>query len=157
MKYRKSTISVLLFLCFAVWGTIGWKVYNNLKDPPVPVSRVSKPVMPEKKDSINLLLNYQDPFLGDFLIEDEPTTEVVQEPNFETLEQQMGYREEIIPNFQYKGIIRIGKVSQAIVAHQDENILLSVQDKIGEFVVLKITEEALTVSRAGKKYELNLE
>ena len=69
----------------------------------------------------------------------------------------MGYEEDIVPNFQYKGTIRIGKVSQAIVAYQDESILLSVLDKIDEFVVLQISEKALTVSRAGKKHQLNLE
>lgn len=157
MKYRKSTVAVLLFLCFLVWGTIGWKVYNNLKGSPVPVLQATKPVIVEKKDSIKLLLNYRDPFLGDFLMDDESYSEMVKEPNLETIEQQMGYAEEITPNFQYKGIIRIGKVSQAIVAHQDESILLSVQDKIDEFVVLKISETVLTVSRAGKKYQLNLE
>lgn len=157
MKYRKSTVSILLFLCFVVWGTIGWKVYSDLKDSSLPVLQVTKPVIAEKKDSVYLLLNYRDPFLGDFLMEDEVSTEVLQDQNFETPEQQMGYEEDIIPNFQYKGTMRIGKVSQAIVAHQDESILLSVQDKIGEFVVLQISEKVLTVSRAGKKYQLNLE
>jgi Tfp pilus assembly protein PilP len=157
MKYRKSTVSILLFLCFIVWGTIGWKVYSNLKDSSLPVLQVAKPVIAEKKDSVYFLLNYRDPFLGDFLMEDEVSTEAPQEQNFETPEQQMGYEEDIIPNFQYKGTMRIGKVSQAIVAHQDESILLSVQDKIGEFVVLQISEKVLTVSRAGKKYQLNLE
>lgn len=158
MKYKKSTISVLLFLCFVVWGTIGWKVYSNMKDLPVSVRQVTKPLITEKKkDSACLLLNYRDPFLGDFSIEDEPSTNVMQEPNFETPEQQKNYGEEIVPNIHYKGSIRIGKVLQAIVAHQDKSILLSVQEKIGDFVVLRITEEVLTVSREGKKYQLSLE
>ena len=157
MKYRKSTVSILLFLCIVVWGTIGWKVYSNMKDSPLPILQVAKPVIAEKKDSVYLLLNYRDPFLGDFLIKDEVSTEALQEQNFETPAQQMGYEEDIVPNFQYKGTIRIGKVSQAIVAYQDESILLSVLDKIDEFVVLQISEKALTVRRAGKKHQLNLE
>lgn len=157
MKNRKSTTSVLLLLCIVVWGTIGWKVFSNLNDSPVLVAQIAKPVMAIRKDSIRLLLNYRDPFLGDYLMEDSSRTEVVQEAAYVNPEPNLGFEQETPPDFQYKGTIRIGKTSQAIVARQDENILLNVRDKIGEFVVLNISEEILTVSRAGKKYQLSIE
>lgn len=157
MKNRKRTTSVLLLLCIVIWGTIGWRVFNNLNDSPVPVAQVAKSVMEIKKDSISLLLNYRDPFLGDYLMEDSSRAEVVQEVVYVNPEPDLGFEQEVTPDFQFKGTIRIGKTSQAIVTRQDENILLNVRDKIGEFVVLDISENILTVSRTGKKYQLSIE
>ena len=157
MKHRKSSIFILLFLCIAIWGTIGWKVFYKLSDSPIVGTQVSKRATAAKKDSLCLLLNYRDPFLGDYLTEGSPTTEIEQEADYENPEHNLVFEQEIVPDFQYKGTIRIGKASQAIVACQDESILLNVRDKIGEFVVLSITEETLTVSRAGKKYQLSIE
>lgn len=157
MKNKKSTIILLLVLCIAIWGTIGWKVVYRLNDSPVIVAQVVKNIKVMKNDSVCLLLNYRDPFLDDYLIEDNPTTEIVKEATYENSEYNLEVIQETVPDFQYKGTIRIGKVSQAIVVRQDESILLNVRDKIGEFTVSNIAEEVLTVSRAGKQYQLSIE
>lgn len=157
MKLRKGSTFVLLLLCVIVWGTIGWKVYCNLDNPAIPVVRSSKTAIVVKKDSIGLLLNYRDPFLGDYLVVDSAITEIVQEESNGYSEQNMGIVQEVLPDFQYKGNIRIGESLQAIVIRQNENILLNAHDKIGEFKVLGITEGVLTVSRAGTKYQLNIQ
>lgn len=157
MKYNKSTIFILLFLCIVIWATISWKVFYNLRDSPVPVTQVPKLTKVVNDDSVRLLLDYRDPFLGDYLIEDNSKVGMQEEDAFESPEYSMAFEQEILPDFQYKGSIRIGKVSQAIVSRQDEIILLNAGNKIGEFTVLNIAEEALTVSRKGKKYQLNIE
>lgn len=156
MKNKKSTVIVLLFLCTIVWGIIGWRVYHSLTDIPVTASPPKKPVMIMKKDSTYLLLNYRDPFLDDYIEEETAISPDLSEADLNSTDNHY-MSEEAMPNFQYKGIIRIGKVSQAIVAYKDENRLLKTGDKIDDFIVTGITDETLTVSRAGKKYQLNIE
>lgn len=156
MKTKKSTVAILLSLCIIVWGIIAWKVYRNLTDIPVTAPRTSRPV-PVKKDSIHLLLNYRDPFLDDYIEEESPTPENAQEATSDGTENNRAKREEITPDFQYKGVIRMGKISQAIVVNNGETVLLKVREKVGEFMVTGMTEECLTVSRKGKKYQLNIE
>lgn len=157
MKNKKSTVIVLLFLCTIVWGIIGWRVYHSLTDIPVNASPPSKPVMTIKKDSTYLLLNYRDPFLDDYIEEETAISPDLSEIDSNNTDDHYISEKETMPDFQYKGIIRIGKVSQAIVAYKDENSLLKTGDKIDDFVVTGITEDILTVSRAGKKYQLNIE
>lgn len=157
MKLRKDSTFVLLLLCVIVWGTIGWKVYCNLNNPTIPVVKSSKTAIVVKKDSISLLLSYRDPFLGDYLVADSASTEIVHQESTGYSEQNMGMTQEVLPDFQYKGNIRIGETLEAIVIRKNENILLNVHDKIGEFKVLSITESVLTVSRAGTKYQLNIQ
>lgn len=158
MKNKKVTISVLLFLCAVIWGIIAWKVYSALEDSSPSVILTTKQVIVTNQDSIRLLLNYRDPFLDEYAAQERANPEVQEEESVpEALSYNPPFEEESQPNFQYKGIIRIGKSTQAIIFRQNESVLLKAKDKIGEFTILKITEEHLTVRRKGKEYQLNKE
>lgn len=64
MKNKKTTY-LLLVLSIVVWGAAGWKVYNAFHTQPE-VPTVKKETKTVLKDSISLLLNYRDPFLGKY-------------------------------------------------------------------------------------------
>lgn len=157
MKNKKVITSILLFLCVVIWGTIGWKVYSAFQDDDTVVPQPTKKNdIAEKKDTLHLLLNYRDPFLGDYL-----NDEVKEEKNIDqTIPRKEIYEEPVIdnpPDFLYKGIIRFGKNTRAMVQWNGKSLMLGPKDKIGEFIIVQIKEEQLTVSRKNKKYELSIQ
>ncbi len=154
---KKVTTYVLLTLCIVIWGTIGWKVYSALQDDtPVPV-RAAKVAAVPPKETPSLLLNYRDPFLGGYPQQKVKTEKASPEPVVERREYAEPPQTEVVPDFQYKGIIRFGKMTQAIINRNGESLMLKANEKVGEFNVVQITEAKLVVSRKNKKYELSVQ
>ncbi len=154
---KKATTYLLLILCVVVWGTIGWKVYAALQEnTPIPVPPVKVAVAP-KKDTISLLLNYRDPFLGGYPKHKATVEKTVTEPAVHREVYAAPPQEEIVPDFQYKGVIRFGKMTQAIVNRNGESLMLKANETVGEFSVVQITDSKLVVSRKNKKYELSVQ
>jgi len=158
VKSNKPTTYVLLLLSIGIWCTVAYRIYVAFKDDePSVVQPVTKPLKRMEKDTVALLLNYKDPFLG----EDPPPKEKVKKQQTKAIPAKRPVVAapspppvEIIPDFQYKGVIRLGKNAQAIVNRKGENIVLKPKEKIGEFLVTEITDEKLIVTRKGKKYDL---
>jgi len=157
MKNKKVVTSILLFLCVIIWGTIGWKVYSALQENDVVIPQLKKTnAMVEKRDTLNLLLNYRDPFIGEYPdSEIKEKNDVIQPVVMVETDEELVF--EISPDFQYKGIIRLGKTTQAMVQWNGKSLLFKPKDKIGEFTITQITEEKLTVSRKNIKYELPIQ
>ncbi len=155
---KKATILILLFLCIVVWGTIGWKVYSALQEEtPVLVASVKAPAPKAQPDTLALLLDYRDPFLGGYPQQRKQVeeTSLRQAVDREVYAEQP--QEEVIPDFEYKGVVRMGQTTQAIVSRHGENLMVKVNEKVGEFSVLKITDNTLLVSRKNKQYELPIQ
>jgi hypothetical protein len=148
-KNKKTTTCVLLFLSAVIWGTIGWKVYEAIQEDTPAMPQTAKAIVKEKKNAVMLLLNYRDPFL-DAYSKAKPVSE--EESELYYIEPE----EEIMPDFQYKGIIKLGEELQAIISRNGESLMLKTRDKIGEFSILQIGDDKLIVSRKGEKYELPL-
>lgn len=151
---KKATTYILLSLCLVIWGTIGWKVYSAMQDDiPVPVNKIPAQAIPPK-DTIALLLNYRDPFLGGY---SKQATQVEEPPREVAPKQEVnaGQTEtEVVPDFQYKGTIRMGKTTKAIVNRNGESMLLKANGRVGEFNILRIEDSRLVVTRKNKRYEL---
>lgn len=157
MKNKKPVTLILLFLCVIIWGTIGWKVYSAFQENDVVIVQPTKKnATAEKKDTLHLLLNYRDPFLGEYsdsaMKEEDDTIYPVA---LEGVEDEPAI--EISPDFRYKGIIRLGKNTQAMVQWNGKSLMFKTKDKVGEFTITQITEEKLIVSRKNKKYELPIQ
>lgn len=157
MKNKKSAIYILMILCIVVWGTIGWKVYAAFRKESPTLSVVPRKVVVEKKDTAMLLLNYRDPFLGGYpkaekAVKDTENTKYPVKKEIYTPPST-----EVIPDFQYKGVIRVGKKTQAIIEQDGQSRIFSVRERINDFTILRITDESLTVSRKNKTYELSLQ
>nr|WP_320059421.1 hypothetical protein [uncultured Bacteroides sp.] len=156
MKNNKITTYILLLLSAGVWGIIAWRVYASLKDDTPGIQSVAKAPKKMKEDTIALLLNYRDPFLGDY---PKGKTTIKEQKAKPVPAKQVNIQPqaEILPDFQYKGVIRLGKESQVIVSRNGENVMLKLKDKIGEFNVAEIRDDKLVVSCKGKKYDLPLQ
>ena len=80
MKNKKVTY-LLIVLTAVIWGTIGWKVYNAFKEDNVPIAAKGERAMPQKEsDPIRLILDYRDPFLGDYDGPKRTTPTILKQP-----------------------------------------------------------------------------
>lgn len=155
MKNKKVTY-LLLVLSIVLWGIIGWKVYGafNYIQPEIPT--IKKEVVTNKKDSITLLLNYRDPFLGKYcsgnivkdtipakriLVAASPTKKI----------------EPVVPQIQYKGIINIGKVSMAILQKDGKVLTIKVGEEIDGFKLYKMDDNKIMLSKKQKRYEIPIQ
>ena len=157
MKNKKVTY-LLLILTVVIWGTIGWKVYNALKDDSIPVMAVNERVAPQKEsDPIRLILNYRDPFLGDYNESKRPISSNSQIATIANNKQPVPSEPEVLPNFRYKGIIRVGTETKAMVNISGETVLFGINEHIGDFMISGISDEKLVVKRNKKEYSLPLQ
>lgn len=155
MKTKRSSVLVLFLLCIVVWGIVAWKVYVGLRETPVTLPS-RKAIDKVEKKEMGLLLNYRDPFLNNSVkvVEASGKSEKVIKHN---VKSNGAYREEVLPDFQYKGIIRMGKSFQAIVSKEGESVLLKCGDRINDFIVKNITEESIVVECNGKRQKIYIE
>lgn len=155
MKNKKTTY-LLLILSIALWGFIGWKVYTtfNFTKPEIPI--IKKEPKIAKEDSISLLLNYRDPFLGkysksfstkDSLPSRKKTTTVTLTPK----------QVPDIPNIQFKGVINVGKTPMVIVQKNDKVITIKVGDEVDGFKLTKMDDNKIILSKERKKYEISIQ
>lgn len=155
MKNKKVTY-FLLVLSVGLWGFIGWKVYAafNFTQPEIPTVKKEPTIVSE--DSVALLLNYRDPFLGKYsqtiLLKDtlpkrrKSMTVSVAPKQAPTL-----------PNVQFKGVINVGKKSMAIVQKSGKVITLKVGEEVDGFKLTKIDDSKIILSKERKRYEIPIQ
>ena len=71
---NKKTAYIMVPIVLAIWGMIGWKVYAAMKGNDEKLSSVIleekvKTTGAEIPDTISLIANYRDPFLGKMFVE----------------------------------------------------------------------------------------
>lgn len=157
MKNKKVTY-FLLVLSIGLWGFIGWKIYGAFNQSTPEVPTVKKETAIVEKDSISLLLNYRDPFLGKYnqaatvkaatlSADREPTTAPPIQPK----------QEPTPPNVQYKGVMNAGKTSMAIVQNNDRVLTITVGEEVDGFKLTKIEDNKIVLSKERKRYEIPLQ
>jgi Tfp pilus assembly protein PilP len=157
MRTKKFAIPVLLTLSIVIWGTIAWKVYAAMHEeshemPVAPsVLKSAKPAAP------TLLLNYKDPFLGDYRSVPQPADEKPARQNRPSARLPAEQTPEVMPDFTYKGFIRMGKEVKAMVERDGKSLQLKVGDRIGLFGIERIEPYQLTVTYQRRKYELSVQ
>jgi|GEM_PF-1342443 hypothetical protein len=155
MKNNKYLTIVLLAASAIIWGTIAWRVYQAFnKKPDLPEEIQIRPSV-IKADSVRLLLNYDDPFLGksdNKTKTDKPYTDEIFNPEDVLMEQQV----ETVsgPAFKFKGVLKSGKNLYGLLDFQGETIMIRKKDKIGDFYIVDITAEKVVVRREGLEMDL---
>jgi len=158
VKNNKYITYVLLLISTGIWCIVAYRIYSAIKDKePAVCQTVIKPTKSVIKDSAVLLLNYRDPFSEEVTPEKINKEKKIPKKKIKVTPQKqlaVPLKVEVLPDFQYKGIIRFGKSVKAIANRNGETIILKPKEKIGEFLVAIITDEKMTVVRNGKKYGL---
>lgn len=156
MKNKKVTY-LLLVLSIALWGFIGWKVYNafNYNQPEIPM--VKKEVIMADKDSITLLLNYRDPFLGKYSSGSIPKdTLPVKKKTIVAIPPQKP--EPTSPKMNYKGTMHVGNIIMVVLQKDDGKVLtIKVGDVIDGYKLTKIDDNKIILIKDRKKYEIPIQ
>ncbi|MDR0894157.1 MAG: host-nuclease inhibitor Gam family protein [Prevotellaceae bacterium] len=154
MKTKKLTVPVLLTLSMVIWGVIAWKVYAAMHEESREAPVASPIVKPAKPEAPTLLLNYKDPFLGDYRSASQPTGEEPARKVTPAVRPPAESTPEAVPDFTYKGFIRVGKEVKAMVERNGKSLQLKAGDRIGLFRIEVIGDYQLTVTYQSRKYEL---
>lgn len=144
---------VLLVAVVLIWGVIILKVVKGSRpaEKPLVENRIKEPVMNESKDSLQL--NYRDPFLGDFVR--------IKEVKKSSQSQAKDIRKEPelppVPDFIFKGLIGNGVEQRAMVLQNRRLHILGLGEMIGEFKVIGISPELMTVQNGKYKVEVKVQ
>ncbi|MDR0961935.1 MAG: hypothetical protein LBM62_05180 [Mediterranea sp.] len=157
MKTKKFTVPLLLILSIVIWGTIAWKVYAAMHEPSDAIPVIAATPKPVKPEEPKLLLNYKDPFLGDY----PPASQANEEKPVQKVSPVVRHTtepiREVAPDFTYKGFMRMGKEVKALVELDGKSIQLKVGDQLGVFKIQLIEPHKLTVLHQSRKYELSVQ
>lgn len=155
MKSKKTTY-LLLTLSIVIWLTVGWKIYRAFNaDTVEPVAR--KIIETLKKDSISLLLNYKDPFLGGYNVtaREQKAQPVTQKKVVPTIKSQP--ERPTAPEFQMKGTLNIGEAQTAILQKSNQTFTLKIGETLDGFRIIAINENRIVICKDGKRYELSIQ
>ena len=142
----------LLVTVILIWGIIILKVLRGSRpvEEPLVENRIKEPVKNASKDSLQL--NYRDPFLGEFVR--------IKEVKKSSKSQAKVIRKEPelppMPDFTFKGLIGNGVEQRAMVLKNGSLHILGLGEMIGEFKVIGISPELMTVQNGKHKVEVKV-
>lgn len=142
----------LLVTVILIWGIIILKVVRGSRpvEEPLVENRIKEPVKNASKDSLQL--NYRDPFLGEFVR--------IKEDKKPSLSQVKVVRREPelppVPDFTFKGLLGNGTEQRAMVMKNGSLHMLGLGEMIGEFKVIRISPELMTVQNGKHKIEVKV-
>ena len=142
----------LLVTVILIWGIIILKVVRGSRpvEEPLVENRIKEPVKNASKDSLQL--NYRDPFLGEFVR--------IKEVKKSSQSQAKVIRKEPelppVPDFTFKGLIGNGEEQRAMVLKNGNLHILGIGEMIGEFKVIGISPELMTVQNGKHKIEVKV-
>lgn len=155
MKNKKVTY-FLLVLSIGLWGFIGWEVYAAFNFTPPEIPQVKKETKIATEDSIALLLNYRDPFLGkysrDVLTRDSLPAK--RKPLAVALAPKQAPS---LPNIQFKGVMNVGKTSMAIIQKGSKVLTLKVGEETDGFKLIKMNDNKIILTKERKRYEIPIQ
>ena len=142
----------LLVTVILIWGIIILKVVRGSRhvEEPLVENHIKEPVKNASKDSLQL--NYRDPFLGEFVR--------IKEVKKSSQSQAKVIRKEPelppVPDFTFKGLIGNGVEQRAMVLKNGSLHILGLGEMIGEFKVIGISPELMTVQNGKHKVEVKV-
>ena len=152
MERKKIMTGFLLVTVILIWGIIILKVLRGSRpvEEPLVENRIKEPVKNASKDSLQL--NYRDPFLGEFVR--------IKEVKKSSQSQAKVIRKEPelppVPDFTFKGLIGNGTEQRARVMKNGSLHMLGIGEMIGEFKVIGISPELMTVQNGKHKVEVKV-
>ena len=152
MERKKIMTGVLLVAVVLIWGVIILKVVKGSRpaEKPLVENRIKEPVVNESKDSLQL--NYRDPFLGEFVRIKEVKKSSQSQAKVIRMEPELPP----VPDFTFKGLIGNGVEQRAMVLKNGNLHILALGEMIGEFTVIGISPEVMTVQNGKHKIEVKV-
>ena len=150
MKSKKSTISI------ALWGFIGWKIYDAFHQDKAEVPITKKELKINQNDSISLLLKYRDPFLGKYAANSN-IKDTLPKRKYKPSIVPVYSEPEIPPNIQYKGIMSIGKATAAILQSDNKIVTIRKGETVDGCKLIRIDDDKVLISKGRKKYEIPIQ
>ena len=131
----------LLVTVILIWGIIILKVVRGSRpvEKPLVENRIKEPVQNALEDSLQL--NYRDPFLGEFVRVKE--VKKSSQPQVKVVRKEP--EQPPVPDFTFKGLIGNGVEQRAMVLKNGSLHILGLGEMIGEFKVIGISPELMTV------------
>lgn len=131
----------LLVTVILIWGIIILKVVRGSRpvEKPLVENRIKEPVQNALEDSLQL--NYRDPFLGEFVRAKE--VKKSSQPQVKVVRKEP--EQPPVPDFTFKGLIGNGVEQRAMVMKNGNLHMLGLGEMIGEFKVIGISPELMTV------------
>ena len=143
---------VLLVAVVLIWGVIILKVVKGSRsiENPVVENHTKTSVKNVSKDSLQL--DYRDPFLGEFVrVKQNKKPSITQKTIVKREPEQPP-----VPDFTFKGLIGNGVEQKAMVMKNGNLHMLSLGEMVGEFKVIGISPEQITVQREKHKIEVKV-
>ena len=152
MERKKIMTGSLLVAVVLIWGVIIMKVVRGSRpaEKPLVGNRIKVPVKNASKDSLQL--NYRDPFLGEFVRIKEVKTSSQSQAKVIRMEPELPP----VPDFTFKGLIGNGVEQRAMVLKNGNLHILGLGEMIGEFNVIGISPEVMTVQNGKHKIEVKV-
>lgn len=152
---KRNTTYFLLVASLVIWGIVAWRMIKTFKKDLVVVEEPRFYPVPQKLDSLEFLLNYDDPFLkeitGSTLTntknEEEHTPfndEVISWQESETVQE---------PAFTFKGILKVEEKTYALLDFDGETIMVNQHDVVDNFNIVSIAPDKLVV----RKHDFDIE
>lgn len=142
----------LLVTVILIWGIIILKVVRGSRpvEKPLVENRIKEPVQNALEDSLQL--NYRDPFLGEFVRAKE--VKKSSQPQVKVVRKEP--EQPPVPDFTFKGLIGNGVEQRAMVMKNGNLHMLGLGETIGEFKVIWISPELITVQKGKYKIEVKV-
>lgn len=142
----------LLVTVILIWGIIILKVVRGSRpvEKPLVENRTKEPVQNASEDSLQL--NYRDPFLGEFVRVKE--VKKSSQPQVKVVRKEP--EQPPVPDFIFKGLIGNGVEQRAMVMKNGNLHILGIGEMIGEFKVIGISPELMTVQNGKHKVEVRV-
>lgn len=152
MERKKIMTGVLLVAVVLIWGAIILKVVRGSRpaEKTLVENPIKEPMKNASKDSLQL--NYRDPFLGEFIRIKE--VKKSSQPQIKVVREEP--EQPPVPDFAFKGLIGNGVEQRAMVLKNGNLQMLGLGEMIGEFKVIGISPELMTVQNGKHKVEVKV-
>lgn len=149
---NKKTAYILVPIVLAVWGMIGWKVYAAMQGKEemfavvVPDEKV-KPVGADVPDTITLIADYRDPFLGGISIKENFKFEILNS-KLKTAKVPDQPKDAIVwPSISYHGLVKKngGEKVVGFLNVGGESFFVRGGEVVGEIQVGKLWKDSVEI------------
>lgn len=147
MAKRNRISTLLLFVAaVAIWGVVGYRVYQWVSPIETPAAKPSVPKERQQKPAKDtLMLDYPDPFMGEVRKSKEPVPMAPSRP----------MPEHTMPSIAYKGLIRDADGSvKAMITYNNQTDGYRRGETIEGIKIKQITAECITVRWNGSDYTI---
>lgn len=146
---NKKLIYILLPAAVLIWGLILGKIIVRIRQPAKEFQMHKSPIQPGtdilSRDTITLIADYRDPFLGDGNIQVKPNRKVVEPKDRAFKLQKEPTRSVQWPEINYKGTITNNRDDQhtGLVRIEDADFLIHKGDMIKEIFFVEIYPDSV--------------